>query len=179
VFQSVSNARHQAVAGIDLQVAALRQLGLVAGALDLSTPQAISFLDPGLDFLLDREGDLQGQRRNGFDQQLADGSIDASAVNHLAWRFAALLCAAVAFVVGDELSALSVVGHAHGVAAKATQRQSLQQGQPCASWTAMVGVPHLLVLPQLPLVVLVLFPGDVAGVGVAQQGVPLLLRQAG
>src|ERR1035441_881714 len=39
--------------------------------------------------------------------------------------------------------------------------------------------PHLLVLPQLPPVVLVLFPGDVAGMYVTQQGVRLLLRQAG
>jgi hypothetical protein len=48
----------------------------VLGPLDLAVTQAIGLVEPGLDLLLDSKREFEGHRRDGLDQQRADGGID-------------------------------------------------------------------------------------------------------
>ena len=65
-FQGVG---HQAILGIDLHEPLPGQVGLVAGTLDVLSPQAIRLVQPLLQLVLDRQGDLQGQGREHLQEQ--------------------------------------------------------------------------------------------------------------
>jgi hypothetical protein len=54
--------RDESVPGIHLHVPSLRQTGFVTGSLDLGLSQAIGFVDPFLDFVLDRQCYFQRDR---------------------------------------------------------------------------------------------------------------------
>ena len=58
-FQFVGD---EPIRGIDLQVAAAGEIRLVARALDGAAMQPIALVEPRLELVLDRQGDLQGQR---------------------------------------------------------------------------------------------------------------------
>ena len=61
-------------------------VGLVLRPLDLAVTQAVGFVKTGLDLLLDGEREPERHRRDRFDDQLADGSIDLGADDALAQR---------------------------------------------------------------------------------------------
>jgi hypothetical protein len=102
-------------------------VGLVLCAFDLAVTQAIGLVKSGLDFLLDGEREVEGHRRDRFDDQLADGGIDLGADDALAQRVAEELATARAYVVGDELTtAPHAVVDVHPTAAEAANGASLQ-----------------------------------------------------
>ena len=68
----------QAVVGVDGHVAAARRFGGVAGPLDVLAAQRVGLVGAALELGLDGEGDLEGERGDGGEQQLADGGVDAS-----------------------------------------------------------------------------------------------------
>ena len=67
---------HQPVGRVDLHVALAGVVGLVLRSLDLPVAQAIGLVEAGCDLLLDGERHLERHRRDGLDQQRADGRID-------------------------------------------------------------------------------------------------------
>src|SRR5690242_16680771 len=68
-FEGVSD---EPVGGVDGQVAAAGQVGVVAGALDVRGAQRVGVGGSLLELGGDLEGGLGGQRGEGADQQLAD-----------------------------------------------------------------------------------------------------------
>ena len=62
------------VGGVDGEVAAAGQVGVVAGALDVRGAQRVGLGGAVLEFGGDGEGGLDGQRGEGVDEQLPDGS---------------------------------------------------------------------------------------------------------
>ena len=50
---------------------------MVTGAFDMGTPQLIGLASAGLDLGLDAEGDLEGERGDGLENELADSLVDA------------------------------------------------------------------------------------------------------
>ena len=72
---------HQSVVRIDLGVAAARQLGFVAGTLQLCLPPRGSLLDALRDLLLHGQRHLDGRRRHRLEQQGTDGLIDRHTVD--------------------------------------------------------------------------------------------------
>ena len=69
-------AGDEPVGGVDGQVAAAGQVGVVAGALDVGGAQRVGFGGSLLEFGGDLEGGLDGQRGEGVDQQLADVLVE-------------------------------------------------------------------------------------------------------
>ena len=80
-FQDIG---HQAVAGVDLHEPATRQIGVVAGALDLLLTQRVGFVDACVKLGPDLQGHLEAHRRDRLQQQLADGPINLCARDYLA-----------------------------------------------------------------------------------------------
>ena len=70
---------HEPVVGVDGQVAATGQLGAMAGPLDVAAPQSVGFVGACFELGLHGEGDLERERGDGVEQQLADGGVDAGA----------------------------------------------------------------------------------------------------
>ena len=127
---------------------------------------------------LDGERDLQGERGDGVEQQLADRGVDAVAGDRLAARPAALDRLADALVVGDQRAAALVVADGHPPAAAAADEQALQQRRPFAGGPGgPLGAVGVRVAGEQALVALELVPADVAEVGVRDQRRPLLARQ--
>ena len=60
------------VGGVDGEVAAAGQVGVVAGALDVRGAQGVGLVRPVLQLGADGEGGLDGQRGEGVDEQLPD-----------------------------------------------------------------------------------------------------------
>ena len=67
------------VGGVDGQVAAAGQVGVVAGALDVGGAQRVGFGGAVLEFGGDGERGLDGQRGEGVQEQLPDGLVQAGA----------------------------------------------------------------------------------------------------
>ena len=84
-FEAVGD---EPVVGVDGEVAAAGQVGVVAGAFDVAAAQRVGFVGAGFEFGLHGEGDLEGERGDGVEQQLADGGVDAGAGDGLAARAA-------------------------------------------------------------------------------------------
>jgi hypothetical protein len=93
-------ARDQPVAGVDGQVAAAIRVGAAAGAFDVVAADGVGFGSAGLDLGLDGEGNLEGQRGEGLEQQLADSDSAGSPGDDLAARPGAVDGLAHALVVG-------------------------------------------------------------------------------
>ena len=72
----LERVRHQAVVGIDAEVPALGELGLIAGPLDLGPPEPVGLGRPGRELGLDAESGLERERTDGLDEELADRAID-------------------------------------------------------------------------------------------------------
>ena len=65
------------VVGVDGEVAAAGEVGVVAGAFDVGAAQLVGFVGAGFELGLDGEGDLERERGDGVEQQLADRVVDA------------------------------------------------------------------------------------------------------
>jgi hypothetical protein len=59
---------HQAMLGIDPPIPSLREVRLVAGVLELLAAQAVHLLGPGAELVLDRQGQLEAERRHRLDE---------------------------------------------------------------------------------------------------------------
>ena len=71
-----------------------------------------------------------------------------------------------------------VIGDVHAPAADATNGQALKQRRTFSGWAlTALWTKCVCVFPKPALILLVLFPRDVTGMGAREQGVPFLLRQ--
>jgi Stage II sporulation protein E (SpoIIE) len=101
------------VGGVDGEVAAAGQVGVVAGALDVGGAQRIGFVGTVLELGLDGEGGLGGQRGEGAGERLPDLLVEAGAGNGLADPAAVRDAVALAHVGRDFLIAAPVVADGH------------------------------------------------------------------
>src|SRR6266568_9521073 len=113
----------QPVAGVDGEVAAAGQVGAVPGAFDVAGSHGAGFGGAGPDLGLDGEGDLEGQRGEGLEQQLAGGGAGGAAGDGLAARPGVVDALAHALVVRDLGAAAGVAGDGHPPPAPAADRQ--------------------------------------------------------
>ena len=72
------------VVGIDGEVAAAGELGPLAGALDVAAAESVGFVGARFQLGLDGERDLERERGDRVEQQLADRGVDAVAGDRLA-----------------------------------------------------------------------------------------------
>ena len=80
-------------------------------------------------------------------------------------------------IVAHQFANTLMIAHRHPPAANATDHQALEQGRTLSRRAvATVLSIGLSAGAQLPTVVLVLLPTDVSGMGVWNQGMPILLR---
>ena len=103
----------EAVGGIDGEVAAAGQVGVVAGALDVRGAQGVGLVRPVLQFGADGEGGLDGQRGEGVDEQLPDPVVQSGAGDGLADPAAVVDAVALADVGGQLAAAAPVVADGH------------------------------------------------------------------
>src|SRR5665648_237469 len=80
----LQGAGHQAVVGIDLQVAALREPRLIAAALHLLPAQLVGLVGARAQLRLHGKRDLQRERRHRRHEQRADGALLVATVTPLA-----------------------------------------------------------------------------------------------
>jgi hypothetical protein len=167
----------QSVGGVDREVAAAGQVGVVLGALNGGGADAVGVVGSGGELVGDGQRGLQGQRGDGVEEEPAHVGVDPGAGDGLADRFPVLDAVGLADVLGH-LAFAHVVAHGHPAAVLAADDQSLEQGGAFAGWAgaAVVAVGGG-VGGQADLVGLELFPADVAGMGVGDQHRPLLARQ--
>src|SRR5581483_4906379 len=165
----------QAVVGVDPQVTALGQVGFVAGPLDLLAAEPVGFFGSGGELVLDGQCHLQSAGAHALHQQVADGPVEGAADDPLAGRFCPLDALPLAAVLGHGLAPTSVIADGHAPTATPADGETLEEG-----WSfpgravAAVGAIGGGVGPQLGQVLLVFAPGDVTGVGVEDECVPLL-----
>ena len=126
-FESI---RNQPILGIDLKKSLPSQVCLVAGTLDMLPAQVIRFVQTLLQLLLDRQGNLQGQRRERFHQQRADRRVDARAEDTLADPLGVRNAISLANVIGNQLGFPRVIADGHPLPADSTEHHSLQQCRP-------------------------------------------------
>src|SRR5262249_10506295 len=85
---------------------------------------------------------------------------------------------ALAYIIGTQASLPHVIADRHALTTPATENQSLQQ---CRAFTCRAPAPiaphGLRALVKPLLIVLIIFPGHIAGVGPEDQRLPLLLRE--
>ena len=136
--------------------------------------QPIGLVQSGLDLLLDGERQLERHRRDGLDEQRADGGIDRGAHDALAQWVTEEATAPDAHVVRDEVSGPAcVVVNVHPLATEPAHGAALQEARALAGRR----------LPefrgdgfrrrcQAVLDALVLLPGDVRRVRVTAQREP-------
>ncbi len=72
--------RDQPIIRVDLHVTTTGQVRLVVCAVDLLPAQAITLVDAALELLLHRQRDLERHRGNHLHEQLANGFVEAAAV---------------------------------------------------------------------------------------------------
>ena len=97
-------AGDEPVGGVDGEVAAAGQVGVVAGALDVGGAQRVGFGGSLLEFGGDLEGGFDGQRGEGVDEQLADALVQGVPGNQGAGAVPVFDALAVAGVVGSSWS---------------------------------------------------------------------------
>ncbi len=168
---------HQSVVGIDRQIASPRRFGPMTGPLDVAGAQRVGFAGAGFKFCLDAEGDVESDRSDAVEQELADGRIDGGTGHGVTRCRAGLDGLSHAAVVGNLDTAPLVIADGHAPPAASTHRQPLEQRRPftrraTATFTSVRGG----VGSQSHLVEFELFPGDVAGVGIEDQRGPVLTR---
>ena len=168
------------VGGVDGEVAAAGQVGVVAGALDVGGAQGVGFGGAVLEFGGDGQGGFGGQRGELADQELADLLVESVPGDDGARRVPVGDAVALAHVGGRLLAAAGVVADGHPVAAAAADDDALQQRGAFAGWTGgAVGAVRGGVGGQPGEVGLVLLHGDVSGVGAGDERDPFLARQSG
>ena len=92
---------HKAVVGVDGQVAAPGEVGAVAGSLDVAATQGVGLFGAAFELGLDFEGDFQGNRGDGIEQELADGRVDGRPRDSVTDGRAGLDGLSHAAIVGD------------------------------------------------------------------------------
>jgi len=166
---------HEPVVGIHAEVASAGRLRGVAGPLDVLAPKGVGLAGTGLELGMHRQGDLQGERGDAVQQQLADCGVHSGAVDPGAQFDAALDRVALAEVLRDQPAVTGVVAHRHPPAAPSADGHALQEG---GSLPRRAGPPvlpaGLRALGQAGEVGLVAGPGDVAGMRVGDEGCPLV-----
>ena len=105
------------VGGVDGEVAAAGQVGVVAGALDVGGAQGVGLGGAVLEFGGDGEGGFDGQRGEGVDEQLPDLLVESGAGDGLADPAGVFDAVALAHVGGDLLVAALVVADGHALPA--------------------------------------------------------------
>ena len=169
-FQGIGD---EPIRRIDLQVPATGEIRLVARTLDGAAMQLIGLVVPRLERLLDRQGDLQGQRRDGLEQHAPDRGIEPAARDALTDRFGLRDPATLTDVRGPGGPLPAVIAHGHPIPTDAAHRESLEQRVPLAGGTpASVGPIRLRVLAQPALILFKVLPGDVAEMRVRDQRRP-------
>ena len=168
-------AGDEPVGGVDREVAAAGQVGVVAGALDVGGAQRVGVGGSLPEFGGDLEGGLDGQRGEGVDEQRADVLVEGVAGDGGADRAGVVDAVALAEVGGQVFPAAGVVADGHPPAAAAADDDALQQGgafagRPGGAVAAVRGgVGRQPGDVGLPLV-----HGDVSGVGAGDEGDPFL-----
>ncbi len=161
LFQAVC---HQAVFWPDQHELTLRQLNLLAGALDLDAMKAMDLGSARPQLLENLERYLQRIATDSLQDQTTDDFIHTTSRNDLAGQLSRFDAAALAYVDWGRLPLAEVIAHGHTVSAFATQDQALQQGR---SITCRAAPPIISVASrfraQCFLIRLVLLPADVAG----------------
>jgi len=147
--------------------------GLVCRALKL-----VGIVGASFELGLDAERDLQCERGDRVEQELADRLVDAASGDRQAAAAGGLDRLVVALVVGDQSVAALAVADGHAFAAAPAHDQPLQQRGSLARGTGgAFGAVCLGVVGERAEVVLVLLEGDVSQVRVEDQRCPLLARE--
>src|SRR6266567_4159028 len=168
-------AGDEPVGGVDGEVAAAGQVGVVAGALDVGGAQRVGLGGALLELGGDLEGGFDGQRGEGVDEQLADALVEGVPGNQGAGAAPVFDAVAVAGVGGQFLAAAGVVADGHPQPAAAADDDALQEGGAFAGWPGgAVAAVRGGVGRQPGDVGLVLVQGDVSGVGAGDEGGPLV-----
>jgi hypothetical protein len=114
-----------------------------------------------------------------FHQQLTDNPVDVAAHDPLAGRLRLVDPFALTAVLGNGLVMSDVVTDRHPPAAASTDRQALKEGRSLSRRAGPpVGSIGGRVRPETAKVLLVFGPGDVAGMGIEDEGVPFLPGKA-
>jgi hypothetical protein len=144
----------------------LCQLCLLARSLNVLLPQPIRLVDAGLDFGLNSQRQLEVERSQRLDQEIANGGIQRFAMYSLADGLGVLDRSA--HTRGGRHFALFVyvVAYRHPVATTTADHQALQKRWSFSGW-ARTPIDAIAVsrLAQLLKVLLVLLPRDIAGAG--------------
>src|SRR5260370_6764788 len=169
---------HQPILWINAQKTPLSQFGSIAGSFDLLIPQVLCRLELGMQFFIDLQSGVNRERGHLSEHQISHGCIEPCAQNMLAGLLCCLLHALfLAHVFRNEMRCLLglMVADGHAIATFSTDDQSLQQGWPF-SRMAMAAFPseRLTVLTQLLAIGFIVFPGDVANMGVLEEKWPCL-----
>ena len=148
----------------------------MAGAFDVGATELVGFVGAGFELGLDGEGDVECERGDGVEQQLPDRLVDACARGDAGRPGRCVLDVVVgAAVVGHERVAALVIADGHPSSAASADREALQQrGSFAGGAGAAVGAVGIGVGGEQLLVLLKLFPGEIAGVCVVDQADPLL-----
>ena len=166
------------VVRVDGEVSAARELGVLAGTLDVGASELVGLVGAGFELGLDGECDLERERGDGLEQQLRDRLIDAVAGDREAAAAASLDRFADALIVGKIDAAAVVIADGHPFAAASADDHSLQQRRTFARRSAgAVGPVRVGVVGECQLVGLELVEGDVSRVSVGDQRDPLLARE--
>jgi hypothetical protein len=140
--------------------------------------QPVGLVEPRLELLLDRQGDLQGQWRDGLEQHAPDRVIETAARNALTNRFGLRDPSTLTDVRGPCGPLAAVIAHRHPIPTDPAHREPLQERGPLAWGTpASVGPIRLRVLAQPALILFKVLPRDVTDMRIRDQGRPLLARQ--
>jgi hypothetical protein len=155
-FQFVGD---EAIGGIDLQIPAAGEIRVVARALDGAAMQSVGLVEPRLELLLDRQRDLQGQRRDGLEEHAPDRVIESAARDTLTCRFGLRDPSTLTDVRGPCGPLAAVIAHGHPIATDPAHREPLEEGGPLPWRTpASVGPIRLRVLAQPALILFKVLP---------------------
>jgi hypothetical protein len=72
-FESVGD---EAVVGVDAEIAAAGDIGVVSGSFHVGVAETAGFVRSGFDFGLDAEGDFEGNGGEGVEHERGDGVVD-------------------------------------------------------------------------------------------------------
>ena len=161
----------EAVVRVDAEEASAGEFGLLGGALGVALSERVGFVGAGGEFVLDAEGGFEAEGGDEFDEESADGLIDAGSGDGLTGRGGGF--GAAAEVAGEALVAAGVVSDGHAAAAPATQDEPLEECGPLARGAWAAGAEGGVGLRKSSLVGFELLPGEEAGVGVEEQDLPV------
>jgi len=173
-FQRIGD---QSILRIHAHISALRQFSFVPGAFDVLLTEAIRFLKPRLQFLLHCQSNLQRDRIDQFQQQVADHAIHLGAGNTLTGRFGVFDPLALTDILRAQARLTHVVAKSHSPTALATDDQALQQCRAFARRALSALQTHRLrTLSQTLEVPFILLPADIGRMRFGQERVPFFPR---